>query len=46
MSERQRIGEQGGQAEIARRMRHSPYPQKYGDAWDRRFLRMPIEKLY
>lgn len=53
-SERQRIGEQGGQAEIAKQMRHSPYPQKYGDAypqkygdaWDKRFFTMPIEKLY
>ncbi|MEV4245502.1 hypothetical protein AB0J63_19075 [Streptosporangium canum] len=45
-SERQRIGEQGGQAEIAKQMRRSPYPQKYGDAWDKRFFTMPIEKLY
>ncbi|WP_406318144.1 hypothetical protein OHA77_12260 [Streptosporangium sp. NBC_01639] len=46
-SERQRIGEQGGQAEIAKEMRQfSPYPQRYGDAWDKRFFTAPIEKLY
>ncbi|GAA3510431.1 hypothetical protein FHR32_003716 [Streptosporangium album] len=45
-SERQRIGEQSGQAEIAKQMRHSPYPQQFGDAWDKRFLTMPTDKLY
>ncbi|WP_406318920.1 hypothetical protein OHA77_16325 [Streptosporangium sp. NBC_01639] len=45
-SERQRIGEQSGQAEIAKQMRNSYFPQQFGDAWDKRFLGTVIDKLY